>query len=473
MLPVKKIAYNTIVQIIGKAANIFIGVLAVALLTRYLSPKGFGEYTTALSFLQIFGIFLDFGLYLVLLQEISKKDIDKNHAFSAIVTLRILSGLAFFVIVPLIVLFFPYQTELKIAIIMTSLAFFLNSLVQVYTAVFQKEMKMSRVALAESISKIVLLIAIMFFIYIKGNLVVILMANNISTLAFFLILVFQVKPYVKFKWTVDLNYFKYILSIAWPIGITTILNLIYFKADTLILSIYKPQQDVGFYGAAYKVLEVITALPHLILGLVLPIFTLYFVENKKKELNEVFQKVFDMFVVITFLIIITFSSEAKGVMNFIAGSKYGASIDLLRILIWPTTIIFFSSFFNYGIIAINRQREVIKYFLISSIFSLLAYFIFIPKYSYFGAAYVTFAVELMMALFSYFLLRKYTGWKINFSVFVRVLLVSIITYIAMQFMYINFLLVMLIGSLMYIALLVVFRVISKDFVKDFLNFKKS
>ena len=78
MLATRKIAHNTIIQIIGKAANILIGVLAISYLARYLSPSGFGQYTTVLTFLQIFGIFLDFGLYLVLLQEIGKDETKKN-----------------------------------------------------------------------------------------------------------------------------------------------------------------------------------------------------------------------------------------------------------------------------------------------------------------------------------------------------------------------------------------------------------
>ena len=41
-----KVAYNTIVQVASKVVTTILGLLAVAIMTRYLGPSGFGEYTT-------------------------------------------------------------------------------------------------------------------------------------------------------------------------------------------------------------------------------------------------------------------------------------------------------------------------------------------------------------------------------------------------------------------------------------------
>ncbi len=316
MFNTRKIAHNTIIQIIGKAANVLIGVLAISYLTRYLSPSGFGQYTTVLTFLQIFGIFLDFGLYLVLLQEIGKNEDKKNFIFSNILTLRIISGSSFFIIAPTIALFFPYPTIVKVGIALTSLAFFLNSLIQVYAAIFQKEMKMHKVVLAESIGKILFLVFIILAITLRGNLLVVLISNNINSLVFFIILAWSAKKYVKYKWQLDWEYARKIIKLAWPIGLTIALNLIYFKADTLILSLFHSAADVGYYGAPYKILEVITTLPHLILGLTLPILAAYWFQKKVQEFKNVFQYMFDLFVILGALIIVLFTSQAEGIIFF-------------------------------------------------------------------------------------------------------------------------------------------------------------
>lgn len=471
MFEVRKIAHNTIIQIIGKGANVLIGVLAISYLTRYLSPSGFGQYTTVLTFLQIFGIFLDFGLYIVLLREISHPQADRNFIFSNVITLRIVSGIAFFIIAPAIALFFPYPGIVKWGIALTSLAFFLNSMIQVYSAIFQREMKMAKVIIAESIGKIFFLGLIILFIFWKSNLLLILMANNVNSIIFFVILALLARKYVQYRWTMDFRYWKKFLILSWPIAITTILNLIYFKADTLILSVFQPAADVGYYGAPYKILEVITTLPHLILGLVLPVFTFYWVKKDKQGFKDSFQKIFDLFIILTFLMIVLFIAEAEGIINFIAGVEYSVSISILRILIWPTAIIFFSSLFNYGIIVIEKQKKTIKYFLATAIISLVGYFIFIPRFSYYGAAYMTLMAELLITLFSYYLFKKYSSWKINFKVLIKVLIISLLVYFILYVLKLNFIVELIIGGGSYLSLLFLFKVLNKNLVKEVLSIK--
>jgi len=471
MFNTRKIAHNTIIQIIGKTANVLIGVLAISYLTRYLSPAGFGQYTTVLTFLQIFGIFLDFGLYLVLLQEIGKNEDKKDFIFSNILTLRIISGFSFFIIAPAIALFFPYPVIVKFGIALTSLAFFLNSLIQVYAAVFQKEMKMHKVVLAETIGKILFLVFIILAITFNGNLLIVLIANNINSIVFFIILAFLAKKYIKYKWQLDWKYTQKIIRLSWPIGLTVALNLIYFKADTLILSIFHPASHVGYYGAPYKILEVITTLPHLILGLILPILAGYWVQNKKEEFKKVFQSMFDFFIVLGALIIILFTTQAEGIINFIAGSEYSVSVKILKILIWPATIIFFGNLFNYGIIAVEKQKRTIKYFLITALVSITGYFIFIPKFSYFGAAYMTLFAEVLITIFSYLLLKSFTGWKIKTEVLLKVLLISVLTYLFLNLIIVNFIIELIIGTGVYLALLVIFKVLDKDLLKEVLRIK--
>ena len=67
----KKIAKNTIIQIIGKVLSTALGLFSLALITRYLGQSGYGDYTTVINFLTIFAVLADFGLTLVTVQMIS------------------------------------------------------------------------------------------------------------------------------------------------------------------------------------------------------------------------------------------------------------------------------------------------------------------------------------------------------------------------------------------------------------------
>jgi len=95
----KKIAVNTGWQMVGKVVGTFLGLIAIAILTRYLGRDGYGQYTTIYAFLQLFGILADFGFYIVLVKMISEKHVDQteeNKITSNIFTLRLISALIFF-----------------------------------------------------------------------------------------------------------------------------------------------------------------------------------------------------------------------------------------------------------------------------------------------------------------------------------------------------------------------------------------
>ncbi len=210
-------------------------------------------------------------------------------------------------------------------------------------------------------------------------------------------------------------------------------------------------------------------MPHLILGLVLPVFTFYWAQQDLENFQSSLQKVFNLFIVLTLPMVAIFTAEAPGIINFIAGPEYGASVLILKILIWPTALIFFSSFFNYGIIALAKQKKTIKYFLITALVSLIGYLFLIPRFSYYGAAYMTLGAELLITLFSGYLLVKYSGWKIDWSMLKKVGFISIITYLGLSVLNLNFGVELILGVIFCFVLMILFKVLSRDLIREVLG----
>jgi len=99
----RSIFTNTAIHAVGKIISTAIGLAVVAMVARYLKPEGFGEYSTVAAYLQIFGIVLDMGLYVLALREISKPGIDIAKTFSSFFTLRLLSAVLILLPAPFIV----------------------------------------------------------------------------------------------------------------------------------------------------------------------------------------------------------------------------------------------------------------------------------------------------------------------------------------------------------------------------------
>lgn len=462
-----KIAHNTLIQLLGKASSMFLALITVALITRYLGPEGFGQYTIIIAFLSFFGILLDMGIYMTALQMISEPGRDGQKIFSNAFTLRVIISAIFLSFAPFLGLLFPYPPMVKRGIFVATFAFFFISLCQLLHAIFQKELKMLSAELSEIIGKIIILFTTIMAIYFKLNLLFILVCLVLGNLVHFLIKYFFAKKYTVIKFSFDLTIWKEIFNKSWPIALSIIFNLIYLRGDTIILSLFSSSAEVGFYGASYKVLDVMTTLPIILAGLMMPLFTAAWVEKNIQKLKQYLQVSFDACSIIAIPIVLGTQFIASSVMTFIAGPEFLPSGAILKVLIIAVNMIFFGTLFGHFIVAINKQKVMLWGYLVTAIFSVIGYFIFIPKFAGLGAAWVTVFSEGMMALVAFLIIYNEAKIALETSVFFKSLYSGLIMISVLYFIRkANIFIIILTGAIVYSGAIYLAGGIKKEIIKS-------
>ena len=468
----KTIARNTLWQIIGKIIGTILGVIMIAVLTRYLGQEGFGRYATAVAFMQFFAVLIDFGLYLVCLREISAQPEKENFIVSNVFTIRFFSAIIFLGGGALLIFAFPYSADIKWSAVIVAVAFLFISLVQILTTVFQKYLKMGQVALAEVINRLGLLAVVVLFVVFKGHLPALLWSNVFGGLLYFVMLWWLIKKFVKIRWAFDFCYWKIIWKKAWPIGLGVALNLVYFRADTIILSLYRPAADVGIYSAPYRMLEILTTFPHMFMGLVTPILTTAWLAKNLDRFRSIMQKTLDFFMILIITMVLGAMPLAQQVMLLISGPEFIASGEILPILMLATALIFLGVLFTYTLVILEKQTAMLKYFFISAAVSLIGYFIFIPRYSYFGAAWVTVAIEGFIALTAIGLTRRHSGVRLSFKTMGKSLLSSLIMMAAIYLLPDWHVIIMiLLAAVIYGLAMLAMRGVDKNLLKEIIKTK--
>lgn len=467
----RAIAHNTIIQIIGKGSGLIFSVLTLGIITRYLGPTQFGYYTTAFAFLQIFGILIDFGLQMITAQLISDPNEDESVMLSNIFTLRLLSALIFF-IAPIIAIFFPYPNAVKIGIGITSFTYLFTVLSSILVGLFQKHLLMGKVALADFLSKFIFFLLALCVMYFNWGIIGIFIVSAIGNGVYFAIVFFYGKKITKIRLSINFEKWKIIFSRSWPIALSIALNLVYFKADTLILSLTKSQHDVGLYGAPYKILETLIGLSYLFLGLLLPILTSSYAQKKYEHFCAIVQQGFNVMIMVSLPIIFGTFMEGKKIMTFVAGNDYIVSGDILKILVVASGAIFISAVFGYAIVAMNKQKLMIKYYLVNAVIALIAYCIFIPMYSYWAAAWITVGSELFIMGFAFLILYKNTKFFPRLKVFFASLASSAVMAMALYIIKdINVILTLGLGTIVYGIALYTFGGLSKETILEIIKVK--
>lgn len=469
----KKVAYNTIIQIIGRIFSILFGVVTVGIITRHLGVGGFGMYTKVFTFFQIFGVILDFGLYNVTLKYIShENDENSEKIVNKILTLRMILNLVFLV-VPFFCLFLNYEPIVKQSIFILSTVYLLSGVVQILSVLLQKKLNTTSMILGEVIARLLYLIMV-FFIYKNGlGLVEIITANIVISLVNILIVYIGARKYMKIYFIFDGPFFKEVLKSCWPFALSIIFNLVYFRADTFLLTVLKSNEDVGIFSAAYKVLEIYIAIPSLFVNLILPILDANYKNNDIERFNRITQKIFDFFLIIIIPIIVGGFLLSKDIMTLLAGNDFSKSGPVLAILSIVMGIITMSSLYTNTVIAVNEQKRMTLMYLIAAILAIVLYGIFIPIFSYNSIPYLKIFIEGFVLIAAFVLTQKRIKTMPSLKFLPKILLASFIMGLFIYYLKTTFdkgiFITLPVGIIVYFLALFFTGGIDKGIIKDIIK----
>ncbi len=463
---------NTLFQATGRIISTILAIFIVALITRYLGTERFGNFTTIIAFLQFFGIIIDFGIMLVTIQMVSEKEYPKEKLLGNLFSFRILSAVLILMLAPIVVSFFPYPETVKNGVSLTIAYFFFIALNQVMIGFLQQSYSAGKIAIAEVLSRFGFFAGVLLTLSFDWGLSGVIWAITMgSFLNFFINFIFVWRiQHFELHWNTLI--IKNIIVKSWPLAVGIIFNLVYLKADTLILALYRSQEEVGWYGAPYRVLEILMSFPAMFLLLLMPTF----IDSWKKENRPFFlntlQHAFDGLIMITFPMVAGTIILSQKLMVFIAGDAFTPSGKYLAIIMLAAGILFLGQLFGHAIVAINKQRATLWVYALGAIFGLLLYFFLIPKFGALGAAWGTVLVEGVVNTLLFLLLWKHTGYLPHLGITWRVLLASALMSLALwKIPMPHVVLSIIFGAGIYIIFLYIFGGIKKKMIREILEKK--
>jgi len=461
-----RIAHNTLYLIVGKIISTALGVTTIALLLRYLSPDDYGRYTAVIAFVLLLGTVTDFGLNLSTTQDISENNQDTAKTINSVFTARIIANVILLALLPAILMLFPYEHTVKQAIMLTSLLFFANSLFQILTAYFQKTLQAGKIAIAELGGRVMLFASTLLAIQFRFTFLELMLTVIASGFAQLWVMVHFTSKEFPIVFSVDWTTWKRIARKTWPIALSVVFTTIYFKGDAVILSLVRPFEDVGIYGAAYKILEVLITVPILIMGLILPHLTARYSAKDLEGFHTVIQSTWDALSLITIPMVIGTVAIAHPIIQLIAGDGYEPAARVLQILIVAAGIIFLGSIFTHAIVAINKQKTMVPFYAAAAVGSIALYVLFIPMYTYYAAAAVTVLAEFFIASVAAYKVLSITR-RLSFAYFNKSLLASIgMGIVLASIPTANVFLLLPLGALCYIGLIALLGVRAHTFYKS-------
>ncbi|MFB0559949.1 MAG: polysaccharide biosynthesis C-terminal domain-containing protein, partial [Candidatus Lokiarchaeia archaeon] len=163
---------------------------------------------------------------------------------------------------------------------------------------------------------------------------------------------------------------------------------IYWNVDILMLSKIKGTTEVGFYSAAYKLMNVWKIVPLAYLMALQPVISRLFQSSLEKFRIACINSIRYLFMVMLPIAVgATLLSNNFIVLFF--KERFLASANALSILIWTLVPYTINITIAHALIASNNQKVNLRSLLISMICNVSLNLLLIPRFSYLGAAMAT------------------------------------------------------------------------------------
>ena len=387
-----RIARTALVQLGGRAVNILLGVVAVALLARALGPDRFGTWSTALAYVGIFGVFADLGLVQVATLRMSDDHEREDQwlgALLATVTLASIGALLLTIAaIPLL------SNEGDVYLVTAILALTLLSAAPgTMLAVFD-----SRVRAGVRIG----LLTVNSLLWLTAIIVLDLSGAGVVAFAVAFLAVATISAVL--QWTAVRRFatvslrrgrelWRPLVKVALPVGLAGVLITVYYRIDSVLLFNLKGPEEAGIYGAAYRFLDPLHFFPVSVMAATVPVMAALR-ETDTDRFKRLIQRGGEYLVIAALGTLAVMISLATPIVDLVLGKGYEPAAGLLPVLMLAFVFVSLGYLSGYLVPLVGKQWRLVGYAAFGAVANVVLNLILIPPYGALGAAWATVATEL-------------------------------------------------------------------------------
>ncbi len=398
----KSLFRNTALMMIAQMATWVTGFLLMIFLPRYLGSARYGHLYLAMSIQLICQWLIDYGGQNYVPKEVSRDRENANHLMVHSAYLRValwvLSMVATYILC--VAAHYPASVTLIVMLLATSnLWTNLTSLLRFCYQGFERMKYPSLAAVAER-SFLMITVIPALLLGAQETTVVVLMAT--STLLSFAICVKYARELFAFRFFFDVSVLKRMVREGMPYFLWSLFGVIYYRVDTVMLSMMTPDSVVGWYGAAYRFFDILMFLPSIYSQALYPILT-KLSTSQQDSMTNVSQKSLQFLLLAGIPIAVTLIFYSRLIIQILFGlDQFGPSVIDLQIFSLGILLVYVDFVVGGTVLALDKQKQWAFVALAAAIVNIGANFILIPHFQTMsgnggiGAAIATDVTELFI-----------------------------------------------------------------------------
>lgn len=390
---------DAIIKLLSFVFNIYV--------VRRLGDERFGFYSIALAYAGIFSIIGDLGMTQYAVREIARGRRQIDEMFWDLVILRlILSTLATILITSSAFFIARYPPQMVLGIFLVCIGFYFHAFYGPVSIVLEGRERIDHISMLDTVIQI--------FFVTTGTLVLIsgytfhslIIATYFGVPVAAIIGAFHIRrlKLATLKVRITPGNWGPILKYSLPFALITFTLLVGRDIDTVLLSLWRSPEEVGWYRAAYNLTFKLLFIRGALLSTLTPQMSRYYGVSKHR-VAKIFNTSFKILWAFSFPITVGIALLATPIVVWLYTDEYARSGIILAILIWSLPLLNLSSLCGSITSATDKEKKAAKVYVTAALLNLGANLIAIPIWGYFGAAIVTVITEAAALILFYAVLH--------------------------------------------------------------------
>lgn len=389
------VSVSTAAQLGGRGVHFVLNVIAGLALIRYFGPAGYGDYAFVLTYATLFGLLSDFGLAKIAVRDMSRTASAAGSVLGTAIAARVVLAIVAAILAQVALSILGIRGDLRPLIGVASLLFLIEAVLSL-AAVFQIRLAMQYEALVTIAIQVVDTAIILALIRMHASLIWLVAAPVISGVVGIALAVWLVRRRFPIQLSIDVSKLRQLLVDAAPVGLTTVIVVLYVKTDAVILGLLATPSDVGLFAAAYKPIE------YALLALMLPINVLFpllsrWSSTEPRLFRLLYWRGADALLALTLPVVVVAVLAAEPITVALYAPEFAAAATPLRLLACALPLMVLSAWQGFALLSGGHQRVTVAYDAVALLVNVAANLILIPRLGYLGAAFAALGTSVLVA----------------------------------------------------------------------------
>jgi O-antigen/teichoic acid export membrane protein len=336
-----------------------LSVLSAALLTRYLAPTGFSQYTTVLSLVGLIAIVTDAGMSNLAVREFSVGEgAERDALMRDLLGLRIALTTLGVVLVTVFAVAAGYSAALLGGTVVAGVATIALVLQHTLTIPLAAELRLGVLSLLELARQALTMIAIVALIVLGAGVFPLLAVTLVVYVVLIPVTARLAGGRISLRMELRPRRWRSLLRLTVAFSLATAVGAVYVYTAQIITSLVASGHQSGLFAASFRVFMVAVTVPGLLVSGAIPLLARA-ARDDRERLAYAMQRIFEVSLILGIAAALGMLAGAQFVIAVIAGPKYAGAAPSLRILGVAMSASFLVAGWGFALLSLKRYTSVL------------------------------------------------------------------------------------------------------------------